>query len=265
MAIMNPIPALKKINWKPVGGVGLLGGGIGLFGGPAGALIGAVVGGVVGLALGKTIVAEVQKIIPPSAMQSPGEPTVHQTVADQVADTGLAKPAATALYAYLKVHGPDGSPDLGGLLTTFQNISNTDPQATALTGGLPVTGVYDVKTSAALTLYTHDPIPPATPPAIQPPPTPAQIANVFLPGAAANSGFNLHQYLKVHGNSRTDGSLQKLVHQFQIDVNSDPKYPGPAALPPMIMLVKTRLTEDGIYGPAVAAALTIMSDDPIKP
>jgi hypothetical protein len=265
MPVITPIPANTKMNWKPVGIGGIGGGLLGLLGGPVIALIGAGVGSVVGLIFGKTVGAEVQRLLPPSAIQSTDDPGPHQTIAGQVADSGLAKPAATALYAYLKVHGADGSPDLGGLLTTFQSISNTDPQATTLTGALPITGIYDVKTSAALTLYTHDPIPPATPPAPQPQPTGVAVGNFSIPGSAATSGFNLHTYLKAHGNSRTDGSLQKLVQQFQMDVNTDPKYPGPAAQLPMMPLIKAKLKEDGIYGPGTAAALTIGTNDPIKP
>jgi hypothetical protein len=184
------------------------------------------------------------------------------TLADQVATSGKARGAAASLYAYLKVHGPDGTSDLAQLISDFQGLTNSDSMALELTGPVPISAIYDVKTSAALTLYTHDPIPPATPPAPQPPPTQAQVADIYFPGSAAISGSNLWSYLQKHGNTPTDGSLQKMVHQFQIDVNTDPKFPGPASVigqGVLVRLVPNKLPENGIYDEATAKALKIMS------
>ena len=263
----------KKTNWYTVGGGGIGAGLLGLIGGPVVALVSGSIGAVVGYFYGAKLAAEAKTLLPPSAMQALGLGTAPHvdtpTVAAQVASSGLGKAAATALYGYLKAHGPDGSNDLATLVSQFQQNSNSDPQGIQLTGPLPITAVYDPKTAAALTIYTHDPIPPASPPAPQPPPTPAQVADIYLPGAAATSGYNLYMYLKAHTpHSPTDGSLNKLVHQFQIDVNTDPKFPGPAAVIGqgiLARIIKTKLPETGAYNLATSKALTVLSNDPIQP
>lgn len=266
MAVVAGPP--KKANWYAAGGGGVVGGLLGLLGGPLVAAGSALVGGGLGYFFGQKLVVKAEHLIPPSALQALGVGGTGGTQAAQVASSGSAKPAATSLYAYLKVHGADGSIPLAQLVAAFQTANNADPTAMALTGPLARTSVYDVPTAAALTIYTQDPIPPATPPAPQPPPSPAAVANIYLPGAAATSGFNLYTYLKGHGNNPTDGSLNKLVHQFQIDVNTDPKFPGPAGVVGqgiLKILVPNRLPENGIYDAATSAALTVMSSDPIKP
>lgn len=248
---------MDKPRWIAAGGAALAGAGIGVkFGGPVGAALGALIGGVAGLVLEPIIIKH--PLIPPSAMQALTglfHPT-HPTLAAQVAESGAAKAAAQALYAALT-----SGTGTAALVTAFQQISNTDPNARTLTGPLQVTGVYDVPTSAALTLYTHDPIPPATPPAPQPM-TAAQAADAFVPGAAATSGFNAYTYLKKRGNDRS-AALQRLVHQFQIDVNNDPKFPGPAA--PAARIITARLAETGVYDLPTSKALTVMSNDPVSP
>lgn len=264
------LPA-KPTTWGPTGGGFGAGALIGLkFGGPMGAAIGGVVGGAIGWIWGSKLVAAAKGVIPPSALQAISGPLstsstsdaailaqMHQQSAAQVADSGPAKGPAASLYAYLKVHGPDGSNDLAGLVAAFQMAANADHNSQALTGAVPTTAQYDTRTSSALTIYTHDPIPPSTPPAPQPPPSAAAMADAFIPGAAANSSFNVQMYLKAHGNNPSDLNLQKLVHQFQIDANTDPKFPGPAyAGPASLRLLTTRLPETGTLDPATLAILS---------
>lgn len=261
----------RRPKWYAAGGAGGAGALLGLkIAGPVGAAAGALVGALGGYFLESKVSALVHKIVPASfqALAGGGTPAPVQTTAAQVASSGIAKGAANALYAYLKVHGPDGTSDLAQLVSTFQSQSNSDPAALGLTGPLSVSAVYDPKTSAALTLYTHDPIPASTPPAPGPPPSPTQIADIYLPGAAATSGFNLYTYLKAHGNKPSDASLQKLVHQFQIDVNTDPKFPGPSAIVGngiLKIMIPNRLPETGVYDAPTSTALTVMSNDAIRP
>lgn len=193
-----------------------------------------------------------------------GQAVQHLTLAQQVATTGTAQPAAMNLYGYLKVHGADGSPAMTQLVGAFQTAANSDPNSTTLTGHLPTTGLYDSQTSAALTIYSHDPIPPATPPAPSSPPPMAVIMNASIPGSAATSGFNLYTYLKAHGNDKS-AALQQLCHQFQIDVNTDPKAPGPASATGLPKTIPNPLPETGIYDAATAQALTVFSNDAISP
>jgi hypothetical protein len=184
------------------------------------------------------------------------------TLAAQVASTGPAKPAAQALYAFLKKNGNAQSPALSVLVQTFQKSSNLDASSNHLIGTLPETGVYDAATSAGLTMYTHDPVPmsPGAPP--PPPPSPAVVANPLIPGAASSSGFNLYTYLKA-SKARSGDTYTQLVKQFQTDVNTDPKFPGPASADGLPKVVHTALTITGSYDAPTAAALTVVSADPI--
>src|SRR5579864_1495659 len=54
----------------------------------------------------------------------------------KVHDIGKAKQSATDLYTYLKAHSFDGSQILKQMITTFQQISNSDKDAYQLTGPL---------------------------------------------------------------------------------------------------------------------------------
>lgn len=259
-----------KTNWLIPGGLGGVGGVLGLvLGGPIAGVVGAVVGGAGGYFFSAKLVALEKQLVPPSALQAlvGNTPAVvpHQTVAAQVASSGVARPAAQALYAYLKVHGPDGSSAMSQLVGAFQSASNSDPNAITLSGPLPISAVYDPTTSAALTLYTGDPIPAATPPAASPPPPPAQVSDYSIPGSAATSGFNLMVYLQAHGNSPSDLNLQHLVKQFQLDFNTDPKSIGPAAAYPMSPLIKTPIPQTGIYDAPTSAALSKLTGTTIKP
>ena len=182
---------------------------------------------------------------------APGSPTFAQ----QVSKSGQAVPQAHALFDYLKAKKYDHTAKYVSLVKAFQTATNADPYAKALHGPIPATGQYDLDTSAALTLYTGDPIPadPSTTPLA--PPTGQQVLNTpgYI-GSAAKTGFNLQQYLKAHGNDKS-ATLSALVKPFQHDVNTDPQFPGPASV--AVKIITTPLTEDGKYGPATAKALAV--------
>jgi len=200
----------------------------------------------------------------PLTLTPAGSTPTHQALAAQVAASGVARQAALNLYGYLKVHGTDGTPALAQLVGLFQTQSNTDPNAIDLTGPLPVSGVYDPTTSAALTIYTHDPIPAAGPPAPAPQLTQAQAQNMAVPGQAATSGFNLATYLQAHGNDKSP-ALQALVKQFQLDVDTDGKYPGPANATGLPTIITTPLQQTGVYDASTAAALAVVAGQTINP
>lgn len=185
-----------------------------------------------------------------------GSPTMVSTVQQ----SGPANPSARALYTYLKQSGTDDSPQMQSLVKTFQTTTNSDPTASFLHGKLNTDGVYDAATSAALTVYTGDPIP-ASPNAPPPPaPTPAQVQNPYVPGAASSSGFNLGQYFLAHGVNSADPTQQTLVLQFQRDYNSDPKvYGGPASTISVPTVPKARIPENGIFDSATSKALDVMT------
>jgi hypothetical protein len=193
------------------------------------------------------------------------------TLVNKVATTGIARAAAMTLYQALKswganpAAGTQGAVGLMAAVSAFQAASNTDPDAKSLTGPLPTTGKYDARTSAALTMYTQDPIaassdaPPPTPPA---PGTPAAV-DYSTPGDAATAGYNLYMYLKAHGDDHS-ADEQILTQSFQQLVNTDPKYPGPAgALKPII--ISKPLSVTSIYDAPTAAALAVVSGNSVAP
>jgi hypothetical protein len=167
--------------------------------------------------------------IPDTIPDTPNVPTV----ADNVFNNGKAKANALALYSYLKTHGTTNTPELNAMIKGFQQLHNADPEAYKLTGPIPVNGLYDVRTSAALTLYSHDPIPadPLSP--LPPIPTnQAEINNIMKPGSAATSAYNVYMYIKAHGKDNSS-TMKQLVRQFQYDWNTDPKVGGPANKMPL--------------------------------
>lgn len=179
-----------------------------------------------------------------------------------VITSGKAVASSKALYSYLKANGPNKSADLANLVLTFQKASNSDPDAIVLAGPLAASSVYDQPTSAALTMYTHDPIPPAADVPKPPLPSAAQSINYAQPGAAAQSGFNLYTYLKNKGNDHSK-TLITLTKTFQHDFNTDPKAAGPASN--LVKIMTVPLVEDGNYGSKTADALAIGSGDRIAP
>jgi hypothetical protein len=119
-----------------------------------------------------------------------------------------------------------GSTDL---VRDFQQASMTDPTAIALGGPLRLDGKFDGATSAALTMYTGDPIP-ADPSLAPPVPLPLDIATVLTtPGPAALASFNLKMYYKTHQHDKTNPVEIPLVKAFQTAVNTDPSVAGPSS------------------------------------
>jgi len=187
--------------------------------------------------------------------------TGKATVSHEVATGGIAKDAAHELYDYLVAHGADGSPTLATLVRQFQTQSNADPKSVRLVGKIDVNGLYNLQTSAALTVYTGNPIAPDPKEAALPF---GKVADPNSPNAAAMSASNLYAYLKLHKNDKTS-TLKALVKQFQHDVNTDPKFPGPAMPFPTARVVRNKLAEDGLYGPSTADALATTSFERIAP
>lgn len=198
----------------------------------------------------------------PASASLPGVPLPPNvsSFAESVQKNGVAVPYAHNLHDYLKAHGYDSSAKLNQLTKDFQVNHNSDKVARTLSGELPVDGNFDQRTSAALTIYTGDPIPPDPKAPPIPVPSLGEVITSTTPGSAAISGFNLYQFLKTNAkvvNGQWDESgtnkatLQALVLQFQKDVNTDPKFPGPAYAPspkPPIMIPKLDVTGD--LGPA---------------
>lgn len=230
-------------------------------------------GGVIAGSLGYVIWDKyfAKKVAAPSGGQV--TPTPKPPNAPSAADnirTGSAAPKAAMLHDFLKKNGTNPNPVMQGMVQDFQKAANadinkyTDDLGHKLMGILPTTGVYDTPTSAALTLYTHDPIAPspsAPKPAV---PTGKAATDFTTPGNAATSGYNLYMYLKGHANDKLDANLKQLVNQFQTDVNTDPKYPGPAGKTPPI-LIKSALVVTGYYDNPTADALAVVSADRIAP
>lgn len=213
-----------------------------------------------GTQTGKNIFGTWRKLLPNLLMHSPLGST--QTLAAQVASNGSALPAARTLYNYLKANGNAQTPTLAALVTKFQAASNADSVGSHLVGMLSGGGLYDAATSGALTVYTHDPIPasPGVPP--PPPPTQAVIMNALIPGAAASSGFNLYTYLKAK-KPRSGDTYTQLVKQFQTDVNTDPKFPGPMSADGLPKVITSPLALTGVYDTETEKALTVVSYDNI--
>lgn len=204
----------------------------------------------------------------PASISLPGVPMPPNvsSFTESVQKNGNAVPYAHNLFDYLKAHGYDASPKLATLVKDFQVNHNADKVARTLSGQLPEDGFYDQRTSAALTIYIGDVIPPDPKAPPIPTPTLGQVLTSTSPGAAATSGFNLYTFLKANAklvNGQWDESganqatLQTLVTQFQKDVNTDPVFPGPAYAPspkPPIMIPKLDVT--GSLGPASPASPT---------
>jgi hypothetical protein len=183
-------------------------------------------------------------------------PDVVPRAVQTVPITGSAVPAAHALYDAIKAQGLASVAP--GIIAAFQSAAANDPNNVALTGPIPVTGLYDLPTSSALTIYTGDPIP-APPPKGGGASLPLSMnADLSTPGAAAMSAANLQAYLRLNGKD-TSLVLKNLVKQFQHDVNTDVKFPGPAGQKPAvaIQIIKKKLAEDGKYGPATETALAV--------
>lgn len=185
-------------------------------------------------------------------------------------------PSAHALYDHLVAAGKrvPYDPSTGRataatvvLTKNFQKAHNASQIGKGLAGTLDVDGEYDPFTSAALTVYTGDPIPADANASLPPTATLGQTltAKTFgeggtNAGSAYASGFNVIQWLKKNGTANpADPSLVALVMQFQHDANTDPQYPGAGyALSPKppLMTPKLPLTGDlGAQGSDTRSAL----------
>lgn len=175
-----------------------------------------------------------------------------------VADATPSAKAAHALFDYLNTNGIDNSPPMVVLVKSFQAAEAKDKTTVGLAGPLKPTGAYDLPTSAALTVYTGQPIPPDPKHQAL---TFAQALDPQNPGPATIAGTNLYAWIKAHnGPQQTDSSFQSLVRGFQHAVNMDPAFPGGPANPttdPTVMHL-AHLSEDGKYGPATSNALAAL-------
>ena len=187
-------------------------------------------------------------------------PDGYKTYAEWVQKSAPSLPQAHALHDFLKANGVTGSAQEQELTRAFQKAHNSNRITSGIGGQLDEDGEYDALTSAALTLYTGDPIPGN--PNAKPPKT-ATLGEVLTNkvigqggtnvGSAMSSGFNVKQYLtKQAPNFRSPGddAQKALVLQFQHDINTDPLFPGPSYAPspkPPIMFQK--VIEDGDLGP----------------
>lgn len=204
--------------------------------------------------------------------QTPVNPLTGQMVkpgtapfVQQLQTSGVAVGSAKALHDYLKAHKVDGSAEMTKLVKAFQQAANSDPMSKALHGPLPTDGTYGAQTSAALTVYTKDPIPPAPSAPPMPPATKAQVLDASVPGAVSISAFNLYSYLKAHG---VDGSPDMLafVRQFQLDFNTDTKnYIGPKGPFAPNTAFPKGIPQTGAYDEQTAQALKADSGEYIAP
>ena len=127
---------------------------------------------------------------------APAGANAAQMAASATQAVAAPPPAATALHSFLKAHPLNkiGAFDLiarPGVIRAFQIAFNVDPNAVRAFAGkqLIVDGAYDAGTAAALTFYTHDPIPADPPPKSAPAhaPAPSITASVSLPSVSTPS------------------------------------------------------------------------------
>ena len=184
--------------------------------------------------------------------------TGKATIEAQIATTGNALGPARVLYDFLTAHGVGAGPELGLLVSAFQFAHNADPKAVKVAGVLNTSGMYDLPTSGALTVYTGNPIAPHVD-------IPLTDTGPNSPGTAALTASNLYAYLKQHPISSGDATLAQLVKAFQKAVNTDTKYPGPASAFPSARIIREPLTVDGKYGPRTSDALAVVTFERINP
>lgn len=100
------------------------------------------------------------KSAPPPIPPAPNTPA-----ATDYSTPGDAATAGYNLYMYLKAHGDDNSPDEQDLVSTFQNLVNTDPKFPGPSGALKpqlvttplkTTAIYDGPTATALAVVSGD-------------------------------------------------------------------------------------------------------------
>jgi hypothetical protein len=215
-----------------------------------------------GTSAGQSLTGAWRKKIAGLVIHSPLGQTA--TLAASTYASGPALGPAKALYTFLKKNGNGQNPNLAALVVAFQSASNADSVSNHLVGTLTSAGVYDAATSAALTVYTHDPLPPSPGAPAAPPPSQAVIMNPLIPGAAASSGFNLYTWLKGNPKPWSGPVYTQLVQQFQTDVNTDPKFAGPASADGLPKVITSPIPVTGVYDADTSSALTVVSSDPIS-
>ena len=164
--------------------------------------------------------------------------------------------AAIQLSDYLHASGLDNSPRMQALTANFQ--SQAKRKNIGYSDAMTQPGVYDLATSAALTVAIGAPIPPDTQ-GKQFASYPFSVtSNPTGSNAASASATNLWSYLRSHSNDHSP-MLAILTKQFQHDVNTDPRYPGPAALgiAKSAQKFKTKIKEDGLIGTTTTNALKV--------
>ena len=164
--------------------------------------------------------------------------------------------SAISLSDYLHANGLDGSPGLKMLVSQFQK--NARANKVGYADAMLQDGVYDLPTSAALTIAIGQPIAPDT----QGKPFASYPFSVTTnpdgSNAASASATNLWSYLRAHGNDHSP-MLAAFTKQFQHDVNTDPRFPGPAALgaAKQVQKFKAKIKEDGVFGKDTTVALKV--------
>lgn len=171
---------------------------------------------------------------------------------------GRAREPALRLYSVVSQYGTARTPQLHYLVLAFQRAHNTDPLAIRLAGRLPHTGHFDARTSATLTMYTGQPIPPTVGAPRPPHPPFGEILNPNIPGNAALAGFNVGVDLRNRGVVH-DERQKHLIREYQREINRDPKFPGPAWAKGTRPVLPQRLRENGHYSPEVARALSLQT------
>lgn len=195
----------------------------------------------------------------PGATMVPGGATVFQTGTTPAGapmkgyvSTGMGSPTSIAagnLHDYLAAHSLDGSATLTGLIKAFQSAAIAAPKNTvSYQDTMLANGIFDLQTSAALTMFMGDPFAPDAQGAAFATMPFAFVSDPKTPPLSVMSGANMFFYIRLHGNDKSP-LLGVLVKQFQHDVNTDLKYP-PGHL-------TGKLTEDGKYGPATQKAASV--------
>jgi len=187
--------------------------------------------------------------------------TISGYVTDQLASDWSA--AGQHLYDYLKVHGADGSTGLAALVHDFQlAIQKQGTDRISYGNYVAVNGIYDLPTSAVLSVLIGDPIPPqgvhfeasnsphntfSTLPDrsqwIGPDPK-----DDINDDAAMLAGNNLYFYLRKYGHVKGDAKEMALISDFQKKVNSSPMFKKHGL---------TSLVNDGLWGGKTQEALKV--------
>lgn len=197
---------------------------------------------------------------------APNVPGTTDLSAAMKAATSSACFAAHNLFDFLSSNPTHTTNDqtFHAYVSDFQKAVNAEPECMAiLAHPLRDDGMFDLATSAMLTVMTGDPIPPIA--GMSPE------DKIKSSGPAALSGSNLYAFLRRWGNVNQQGpafrlrapKLMILVRQFQQAVNTDPHYPGPVTAKGKAL--SDALPVNGQYDKATAAALSHITMDHVNP